>query len=201
MKTSTKMFIFAAGAAVGSLCTWLGVKKYYEQIANDEIESMKEWLARRIEDQNSPKEDAKPSDQIPEMKPSAKPDLMEYAAKVKELGYTDYSRTNEKPKEPDEEDVDDMDRPYVIEPNVFGEEDYEEVSLTHYADGVLTDEQDNIIMDVDRLVGADYAEHFGEYEDDSVFVRNDKLKIDFEILADLRKYSDLYNTKSYPVED
>ena len=33
--------------------------------------------------------------------------------------------------------------------------------------------------------------HFGEYEDDSVFVRNDDRKCDYEILMDQRLYSDV----------
>lgn len=203
MRTSTKLFIFAAGALVGSLFTWSYTKKYYEKIADDEIESMKEWLKRRVEEQDKKTEDrfAKPAE-TPNS-PSAKPNLMEYAAKVKGLGYyTDYSRkTEETELEEETEEVDILDEPYVIKPEIFGEEGYEEVSLTHYADGVLTDEQDNPIEDVDGMVGADYAEHFGEYEDDSVFIRNDRLCTDFEILADQRNFSDLAKNAPHPMED
>lgn len=81
--------------------------------------------------------------------------------------------------------------PYIISPEEFGENDYEEVSLNYYADGVITDDQDYVVEDT-SVIGIDPAEHFGEYEDDSVFVRNDELKIDYEILRDLRKYHDMY---------
>jgi hypothetical protein len=197
------MFIFAAGILTGSLCTWYSTKKYYEKIANDEIESMKEWLARRVEEQDEKAEEQSSEPAEKPTSPSMKPNLMEYAAMVKDLGYTDYSRRTEEPEKEakEDEEVDEMDRPYVIEPEEFGECDYEEVSLTHYADGVLTDEQDNPVEDVDSMVGEDYAEHFGEYEDDSVFVRNDRMQTDFEILADQRNYSDLDKNKSYPTED
>ena len=201
MRASTKMFIFAAGALVGSLSTWYATRKYYEKIANDEIESMKEWLARRVEEQDEKAENQTSNPDEKPNSPSVKPNLMEYAAMVKDLGYTDYSRKTEEPEKEEDEEVDDMDRPHIIEPDEFGECDYEEVSLTHYADGVLTDEQDNPIEDVDGIVGEDYAEHFGEYEDDSVFVRNDRLQTDFEILADQRNFSDLNKNKSYPMED
>lgn len=201
MRASTKMFIFAAGALVGSLSTWYATRKYYEKIANDEIESMKEWLARRVEEQDEKAENQTSKPDEKPNSPSVKPNLMEYAAMVKDLGYTDYSRKTEEPEKEEDEEVDDMDRPHIIAPKEFGECDYEEVSLTHYADGVLTDEQDNPIEDVDGIVGEDYAEHFGEYEDDSVFVRNDRLQTDFEILADQRNFSDLNKNKSYPMED
>lgn len=202
-KMSTNMFIFAVGAAIGSAVAWLYAKKYYERIANEEIESMKEWLARRVEEQDKEKEEESESPAQNHTTPSIKPDLMDYAAKVKDLGYVDYSRRTEEKEETDsEEEVDDTDDYiYVIKPEIFGEEDYEEVSLTYYADGVLTDEQDNPIEDAAGMVGADYASHFGEYEDDSVFIRNDRLRTDFEILADQRKYSNLTKNGRLLTED
>lgn len=202
-KMSTNMFIFAVGAAIGSAVAWLYAKKHYERIANEEIESMKEWLARRVEEQDKEKEEEPETPMENPTTPSIKPDLMTYASKVADLGYTDYSRRTEKKEETDdEEEVDDTDDYiYVIKPEIFGEEDYEEVSLTYYADGVLTDEQDNPIEDVAGMVGADYASHFGEYEDDSVFIRNDRLRTDFEILADQRKYSNLAKNSHLPMED
>lgn len=201
-RMSTKMFIFAAGAAIGSAVAWLYAKKYYERIANDEIESMKEWVARRVEEQDEKTSDTnvtkRDANTIIE-----KPDLMEYAAKVKDLGYYDYSKKNEPMNEEKEEvELDLDDHIYVIKPEAFGEEDgYEEVSLTYYSDGVLTDEQDNPIEDVESMVRADFADYFGVYEDDSVFVRNELLRTDFEILADQRKYSDLAKNNPYPTED
>lgn len=210
-RMSTKLFIFAAGALVGSFAAWRYAKKYYQKIADDEIESMKEWLARRVDEYGI---DDKPEEKTPDenanpASPSAKPDLKEYAAMLKDLGYADYTdyarkpEANNAPKEAEEEEVEDTsDYIYVIKPEIFGEEDgYEEVSLTHYADGVLTDEQDNPIEDVDGMVGADYADYFGVYEDDSVFVRNELLKTDFEILADQRNFSDLGKNMSYSTED
>ena len=84
------------------------------------------------------------------------------------------------------------DIPYVIPPEEFGEiEEYDTESLTYYQDGVLTDQDDSIIDNIDELIGEDSLTHFGEFEDDSVFVRNDKLRCDYEILRDLRNYSDV----------
>ena len=83
-------------------------------------------------------------------------------------------------------------KPYVISPDEFGEfEDYEKISLIYYNDGVLTDENNEIVDDINEIVGEDSLKHFGEYEEDSVFVRNDKLKCDYEILYDLRKYKNV----------
>ena len=49
-----------------------------------------------------------------------------------------------------------------------------------------------MISDVDNVVGKDSLSKFGEYEPDSVYVRNDREKTDYEILADTRCYSDIY---------
>ena len=46
------------------------------------------------------------------------------------------------------------------------------------------------IEDVDDVVGMESLTRFGEYEDDSVFVRNDRLRCDYEILMDERTYSE-----------
>ena len=85
-----------------------------------------------------------------------------------------------------------MEKPYVIKPEEFGEIlEYESISLTYYADGVLADEYDEVIDDVDEIVGEESLTTFGQYEDSAVFVRNDARKTDYEILLDLRNYSDV----------
>ena len=91
----------------------------------------------------------------------------------------------------EEEDEDDMNKPYVIRPEEFGEEGYVQQSLTYYADGVITNERGKIIKNVDELIGINPEDHFGEYEDDSVFVRNDNIKVDYEILKDYREFSEI----------
>lgn len=75
------------------------------------------------------------------------------------------------------------------------------ISLIYYNDGVLTDENNEIVDDINEIVDEDSLKHFGEYEEDSVFVRNDKLKCDYEILYDLRKYKNVSdNFRSWGVD-
>ena len=167
-----KVLIFSVGAAIGSAITWKLVKTKYERIAQEEIDSVKEVYSKKIQKEVE----------------------METYKTMSSKYDTASNECVESDNKDEEEEKDDMitDGPYVISPDEFGNEfDYEEVSLTYYADGVLTDDQDNIIEDVDGLVGLDSLNHFGEYEDDSVFVRNDALQTDYEILADLRNYSDI----------
>ena len=93
-------------------------------------------------------------------------------------------------------------RPYVISPYDFGEADgYEQVELTYYADGTLEDENYDLVTDVDEMIGTQSLYTFGEYEDDAVFVRNDHLRIDFQILKDYRTYEEARGTNPKQVGD
>ena len=81
--------------------------------------------------------------------------------------------------------------PYVIPPEEFDELDgYKTRSLTYFSDGVLYDDIKQEKVDI-GLVGAESLDHFGEYERDSVFVRNERTKTDYEILLDMSNYSDI----------
>mgnify|MGYP007007453797 CR=1 FL=1 len=190
MSSLNKAFIFMLGAAVGAVTTYVVVKKKFEKKADEEIESVKEALGKRRKCERE-KEEENNSTTIYEV---ADKELKE---RLDSLGYnTAASDPRDDPKEfrivhCNEEGAIDMREPYVIPPEEFGENDYQTETLYLYADDVLTDDMDNPIEDVDGMVGEDSLTHFGEYEDDSVFVRNDVLKIDFEILLDSRPYSEV----------
>lgn len=176
----TIVFAFIFGAAIGSAITWKLVKTKYERIAQEEIDSVKETFSQR---KNTEKISEEPQDEAPKTPDlSEKPSLTEYAKILRDEGYT----VDEKGG------VDMKNRPYIITPDEFGELDgYDAESLTYYADGVLTDDWDKPIEDVDDLVGEDSLTHFGEYEEDSVFVRNDRYSTDYEILRDNRTFSEI----------
>lgn len=181
------LLMFTAGAVIGSVVTWKLVKTKYEQIANEEIESVKEVLGRGHRTEIDPMDEID-DDEDEEYTPSEE-DIAQLKETISTNGYRRYSTKKE---EKEEEDVD---KPYVISPEEFAridEDDYEIVSLVYYADGVLTDELDNIIEDVESMVGEDSLTHFGEFEDDSVFVKNDRLQTAYEILRDTSRYDDVY---------
>ena len=170
------VFAFIAGIAVGSFVTWKWTKKeiytYSEEFAETEEEEIES--EEPVEEKQAPWR-------------IEKPDLLEYAAKLKEMRYAN----NEKVEEEGGVEPMDHEKPYVISPDDFGEEDdYESVSLFYHADGVLTFTNNEVVENVDELVGEESLTHFGEYEDDSVFVRNDDLRTDFEILLDPSNFND-----------
>lgn len=197
-------FTFVTGLVIGSVVTYVIVKDKFEKIAQEEIDSVKEVFGRRVEKEADKKVEKIAKKEVEKIRK----EYNEYDNLTK--NYTSYSKnkTEESIKDVEYEEVcendedgveldeieraSDYDRPYIIEPQEFGALDgYSLITLYHYSDNVLADDCDELVEDLDDVVGEDYASHFGEYEDDCVYVRNDRLKADYEICRDLRKYSDV----------
>ena len=185
----SKILIFASGAAIGSVVTWKIITDKYSQIIEEELETVKNEILEELDEKNEFEDDT----------PEDTEDVTAYNGIIKNCGYMSYSNRTpakqvvpEEKKEEEEEEIEDMDKPYVISPDDFEDnDDYDVVSLIYYSDKILADEDDNVIEDVEGTVGEDSLKHFGEYEDDSVFVRDDVHKTDYEILLDDRKFADI----------
>lgn len=193
MDKKSSLLAFMLGMAIGSAITWQMIKDRYERRIEEDRKSLEEMYEAKL---NEASEKIQPAEMSPDLKEIAeharvKPDIGEYAKLIQSAGYTNYSDGGRvvDAKESKREDV--VDIPYVISPDEFGEMDgYGKISLTYFADGVLADEDNEPVDDIAEIVG-DGLEHFGEYEEDSVFVRNDAKKCDYEILRDLRAFSDV----------
>lgn len=198
MNNSIKnVFIFATGAIIGSVVTWKLLKTKYEQLAQEEIDSVKAVFSRGKRSEINPVDDwADDEGDNPVLRKSV--DISEYTKILQTKSYTDYSGSNNEGKEEPQ-----IDRPYVISPEEFGELDnYRTIGLTYFADGILADDADDeIVEDVDNVVGFDSLNRFGKYDEEAVHVRNDAMKCDYEILKDRRKYSDVLRDKPYLRED
>lgn len=204
MSKASTGFAFVAGLTIGAAGAWYYLKDKYAKLAEEEIASVKAAYAKREKPTTEEKAgrllaNIKDGEQTLEAvslvnaaKNMDKGSITEYTQRLQEAGYKDYSRTiDEKPSGTPGE------VPYVISPDEFGElEDYTKISLTYFADGVLADECGEIVDDVEEIIG-DGLDHFGEYEDDSVFVRSDAKRCDYEILKDLRDFSD-FKKKNFP---
>lgn len=192
-KTVFGVLAFAAGAVIGSVVTWKLVKTRYEQITQEEINSVKEYYGKQFEPKKfEPKEFEPGNEDTEEKQPldiSKVKEYKEYLEKIRESGYG--AGVNNDPAK--EGGVMVMnDGPHVIPPVEFGEiDEYEQHTLYYYTDGVLADDYGNPIVDVMGMIGTNPAEHFGEYEPDSVYVRNDYLKAYFEILRDESKSTEI----------
>ena len=181
--------MFAAGAVIGSAVAWKLTKNKYEQIMEEEIATMREAYRKKTKEKE---EDSEESEEAhvkrfesktfePRRFEFDKVVVDEYKNTIDELEYADISEKGE---------LEMREAPYVISPDEFNErDDYETQSLVYYQDGVLTDDLGNVIHDIDDIVGLESLEHFGEYADNVVFVRNDHLGIDYEIMLHPQEYA------------
>lgn len=158
-------------------------------MAQEEIDSVKETFSRLKEKTHDESNDEQSSSVNTSSDIMAKAidegDKIEYSKIIDDCGYNE-----------EKEEVENMNkRPYVIKPDEFGELDgYETRTLTYYADGYLVDPiDDEIIEEIEELVSFDVFNHFGEYEEDAVYVRNDVGQCDYEILQDEGNFEDIIN--------
>ena len=86
-------------------------------------------------------------------------------------------------------------KPYVITIDEFaGEEDlYDKVTIYYYdEDDTIADENEEIVSDVESVVGGDSLLRFGEGSGDYdiVYVRNERIRIDYEVIRLHRNYQE-----------
>jgi hypothetical protein len=185
--------IFGAGAAVGSIVTWQLLKTAYEKIARESIAEVKAYYEEKHADleREVEQEPVRYRRATPEEIARREKEEEQYEQLVSD--YADISTDEGEPKF--------YDGPFVISPSEYGDsEEFDTCGLTYYADGVLVDDDtQEIITDADDIVG-DFATHFGEYEPDSVHVRNPRMRMDYEILFDLKPYSELFSNNPHRKE-
>ena len=177
----SSVIIFCGGVFIGGLLTWDFFKTKYEKIADEEIASVKETFKHR---------EPRP-DKNYKVEGSLKGNDA-YINIIDSNSYRNYSNTaietNKKGGTADME----LKQPYVITPEQYEDNvDYTKVSLTWYNDEVLEDDWGNV-LDPDDVIGSDALKTFGQYEKDSVFVRDDDEQIDYEVLLDTRSYKETY---------
>lgn len=192
---------FIGGAAIGSLITFALVKEKYEALIDGEIEAMRIFYEDKYSDEERPKE---------EEEPEVVDDLRE-ATSIKEgitiemNDYTKYTEryksdaSEERPNEEDyheednemppvlDEDYEMLDRPYVISFDEYTNSmtHIDKIELVYFkGDDVLVDDQDDIIDNVEYLIGEDNLFELGnEPETPNVlYVRNPKTGADYEIV-------------------
>lgn len=194
---------FALGLASGAFGAWCIAKKRYEEIAQEEIDSVKEvYASKMVEANKTIKErfefgEAEDPDETPEIDPE---EVEECEEVIERLDYTRYSTPEEEKKGPKPEPVKKVgqEKPYVIDESEFGEnEDYETITLIWYSDKILADDMDEIVEDVDETVGYEALGYLGEDKGQEVLVRNDRRKCDYSVEYSQRTYEEVLEAKPY----
>lgn len=187
------LLIFVGGAAIGSFVTWKLTKTKYEKLADEEIESVREYYRGKPE--NEEKNDFEPVKNPREEKPENVYeekdrfyDNIEKAVKEnkeEEKLRKEYETITERYLTPDEEEHDDETTTFPILPEQAGDCDYPIITLWYFVDdGDVRDDSNRIISNTEELIGEDFADYFDEYADDAdtLYIRNDNLGADYEII-------------------
>lgn len=190
-------FIF--GAAVGSAACFVYAQKKYEKKYQEEVAAVKDAFGARLDDISRAKWEVELTN---DGDPDNAPEIVVKTTNDDIINRNDYvhptpvdytafsSQNNVEHIEPPKDVL--KDRPYVIHPDDFGECGYNKVALSYYADGILAEfESDEEVDDIDEIIGEESLKQIGEYEPDVVYVRNDKLKCDYEVSLDARDYAEV----------
>lgn len=199
-----KFVCFVLGVAGGAAATWYLSKGYYQRLRDEEVQSVIEAFKPKEVSQKNSDETETVTQAINRtdaalFNTERRSKLQAYNALIRENQYDRCAPKDHIEDDPEEAPPGDaVTKPYSISPEDFNTlDDYDVVIFTYYDDDVLVDEDDEPLT-IDEIVwsvGADFASHFGEYEDNSVHIRNDMRQIDYEILRDLRKYGDMHDSR------
>ena len=190
------LLIFAAGLAVGAVAGAVIVKNKVLADAKAEIEEVRDYYrSQRGEVKQEEVEEVK--EMVEETIDRVQDMIKEHDNKKEHINYNKLVQNYNPSK-----NVVEYDDPFIIDPSEFGEnDDYDTMTLTYFADGVLVDDVDDIVDEPDIVVGLENLKVFEEYGASSVYVRNDIYKTDYEIIRDDWNYSDLKEPVEPPVKE
>ena len=187
------LLIFAAGLAVGAVAGALVVKNKVLADAKAEIEEVRDYYRSQRGEVNREEVEEVVEETIDRVQDMIK----EHDNKKEHINYNKLVQNYNPSK-----NVVEYDDPFIIDPSEFGEnDDYDTMTLTYFADGVLVDDVDDIVEEPDIVVGLENLKVFEEYGASSVYVRNDIYKTDYEIIRDDWNYSDLKEPVEPPVKE
>lgn len=183
---------FVAGAAVGYFAANYLLKDKYEKRFQQEVSSTIEAFKSNKKDDEVTHKDEKLKAVSDD---NVVADIKEYAKNIGNLNYSEVK--DEKPSEEREDNIDHT-KPYVItEEEVDAYMNYSITQWNYYADGVLTDENNEVVEDVSTTIGKEAFEHLKKTSESAIYVRNDLLELDYEILKNEMTYAELLEEKPY----
>lgn len=187
------ILLLSLGATIGGITTYIVTRDKYETIMNEEIEEIRNYYKDKYE-----KEDKK--DEV--TREEVIKEKVDYREIVREYVTNQVDEEDECDDENDDhytimESRDltngvDFEESKEINSWEFGEQPlYETETIILYSDGVATDDLGDIVDDLEEKIGEDKLRDFIESEDEQLFIRNDILRMDYEIVKDDWKYSEL----------
>lgn len=172
---------FAVGAAIGFIFAEQKLKKKYDQMVEQEVESIKASF-KKYQIQSEDKDTAE----------AAAVNLENYETLINDLGYSTVTDAVD--------EIQDKTHVIITEDDFSALDDYESISLIYLADGVLVDD-DYARMSEEEIAWAIGNTDLGTFADDetvdTMYVKNTKLKVAYEIIKDDQTYAELLESKPY----
>jgi len=201
MNMVERLSIFAAGAVVGVLAAKTYFSTKYKQQAEEEIRQMRDYIQKKeaqIKAEAEEKEETSSPDNFASLAKDeeAKSAYFKYATAmpVNDISKEDFEEMKERlagSEHPEEE----HDEPYILTVEEFedGKPGYDSIGLSYYrGDDSLVDDAEELV-DVDETVGEENLDVFRRSDQDSIYIRNDRIGVDYEIIAiDGNFYDDIF---------
>lgn len=187
------ILLLSLGATIGGIVTYIATRDKYETIMNKEIEEIRNYYKDKYEKED--KKDEVTSEEVIKEK-------VDYREMVREYVTNQVDEEDECDDENDDhytimESRDltngiDFEEYKEIDSWEFGEQPlYETETIIIYSDGVATDDLGDIVDDLEEKIGEDKLRDFIESEDEQLFIRNDLLRMDYQVIKDDWKYSEI----------
>lgn len=199
--------IFAGGGAVG----YFIAKKRYVALADAEVESVKKELVEYYEKHgvlaDPVKKEEKKAEPVTKTVQSSSID--DFKAKTEDT-YVNYAKqyqteeveqkvkaTKEAAEQPKKKQCP---PPYIINNDTFAASEYSTKTVYYYiTDEVLADDSGRKIDEALSLVGKDFKKY--ATSEDFVYVRNEEIEMDFEIIFEPKAYASIKSTERVVKEE
>lgn len=205
--------IFVVGAGIGAGIAWFLTKRAYEKRIQEEVNSVKETFAQLYEDakkradenKNKPDLDSyaewKRQQEETQTAEEINSELQNKTVNTHATDYTDFiNGLADNPREIDTsglgpqpvEKNPDKSRPYLINRLPYSNEkpNYDVITVIYYADGTYA-EPHGTEMEVEDYIGTNLMDYVENTDKDEIFIRNDDLEIDIDIVKDARSYDEI----------
>lgn len=191
---------FLLGVAVGGISTFFLLKKKYESDVENEVNEVREAYKKNsridsesVEDETKEDEGVSPTHERSSLDAEKHEKARINLEKNPPEDYTRFYKPSdivvEEPKPSKESSQISYRDPYVISPNEFGEdESYQQMHVVLNPNGIITDEDTGEeIDDYSGMLGTEWEGSIGEYEVNTVRIRNERLSLDIELVQELPK--------------
>lgn len=177
---------FTVGAVIGAVGTLLWLRKEYNKKVEEAV--IEHDKNKNVQTEEKEKTEEAPTEKrVNKKMPSAVETINAELIRKHKYVSDDVEatvRTDDTQKE----------TPYGISGDEFlmDKKEYDKISLMYYDDGVLATEDGTVVDDILYVLGPNWKQEIGKYDDDVAYIRNDRIGADYEVIREHLDYSAEY---------